>query len=219
MPKLIHQVGEMPDDFGYRCCRLERDGFLSIFSYLLNDRDKRYDLMYRRDAVVVMPVDFGKREVYMIEQPRYLRAFVENDDGRAAIGAGRNEEHDFDVRTDDILTYEFPAGIIDAGETKTEAALRELREETGLIVAEDALEEVAAYYPSVGGSTENLTAFIARVDGNTEMEHPEGDGHELIRTWLMSWDEAFALLDEGKIRTASCHLLMRELKLRSLKVH
>lgn len=213
----------MPDTFDYDCCRLERGGFLSIYSYGLNDRDRRYDLMYRRDAVVVMPVDFGRREVYMIEQPRYLRAFVEIGEGRGALeakaadadGGGAN----FTVRTDDILTYEFPAGIIDEGETKERTAVRELREETGLIVSEADLEEVAGYYPSIGGSTEHLTAFIAHVDGKTEMEQPVGDGHELIKTWLMTWDEAFAFLEEGKIRTASCHLLMRELKLRSLEVH
>jgi 8-oxo-dGTP pyrophosphatase MutT (NUDIX family) len=173
--------------------------------------------MYRRDAVVVMPVDSAKREVYMIEQPRYLRAFVENDDGREAIGADpAGKERGFNVSTEELMTLEFPAGIIDEGETKERAALRELQEETGLVVPEDALEEITGYYPSVGGSTEYITAFIAHIDDRTETVSPEGDGHEIIKTWLMSWDEAFTLLDGGKIRTASCHLLMRELKLRDV---
>ncbi|MEA3249372.1 MAG: NUDIX hydrolase [Patescibacteria group bacterium] len=217
MPKLINQIGQLPDDFDYRCCRLERGGFLSIYSYRLGDRDRRYDMMYRRNCVVVMPVDFARREVYMIEQPRYLRAFVENDDGRKAVEAGPNGDgRDFSIKTEELMTLEFPAGIIDKGETKEQAAIRELREETGLIVTEDALEEAAGYYTSVGGSTEHITAFIARVDGNTETEQPVGDGHELIKTWLMSWDEAFGLLNAGKIKTASCNLLMRELKLRDV---
>jgi 8-oxo-dGTP pyrophosphatase MutT (NUDIX family) len=215
MPRLINQIGRLPEDFDYKCCRLERSGFLSIYSYGLGGRDHRYDMMYRRDAVVVMPVDFAKREVYMIEQPRYLRAFVENSEGRGAVESGpEGTEHDFNIKTEELMTLEFPAGIIDEGETRLQTAVRELREETGLIVTEDALEEVAGYYPSVGGSTEYITAFIAHIDGQTGTEQPKGDGHELIKTWLMSWDEAFALLDEGKIRTASCNLLMRELKLK-----
>jgi len=218
MPSLIHQTGRLPDKFDYDCCRLERDGYLSIYSFGLRGRDKRYDLMYRRDTVVVMPVDFAKREVYVIEQPRYLRAFVENDAGRAAIEARPDGDgHEFSVGTDDLLTLEFPAGVIDEGETAVEAAMRELREETGLIVPEKAFEKVAGYYPSVGGSTEYVTAFIARVDDETVLERPGGDGNELIKTWLMSWDEAFGFMDTGKIRTVSCLLLMKELKLRSLK--
>ena len=229
MPRLINQTGQPPDKFDYDCCRLERDGYLSIYSFGLRGRDKRYDLMYRRDTIVVMPVNFAERKVYMIEQPRYLRAFVENDAGRAALGGlrrsppspsateGHSGEVDFEIRTDDLMTLEFPAGVIDEGETAIETAMRELREETGLIVPVDAFEKVAGYYPSVGGSTEYVTAFIARVDDRTALERPVGDGHELIKTWLMSWDEAFGFMDAGKIQTVSCLLLMKELKLRSLK--
>jgi nudix-type nucleoside diphosphatase (YffH/AdpP family) len=217
MPKLIHQTGQFPEKFDYRCCQLERGGFLSIYSYQLDDRDNRYDVMYRRDAVCVMPVDFARREVYMIEQPRHLRAFVEDEAGRDAITTGIDgKETDFTVDAEDVMTMEFPAGVIDDGETAEQTALRELREETGLIIETDALERLANYYMSVGGSTENTTAFMARVDENTAIEQPEGDGHELIKTWLMTWDEAFEMLDAGKIRTASTNLLLRELKLRDV---
>ena len=37
------------------------------------------------------------------------------------------------------LSWQFPAGAIEAGETPAQAAVRETREETGLIVAESAI--------------------------------------------------------------------------------
>jgi hypothetical protein len=172
--------------------------------------------MYRRDAVVVMPVDFGKRQVYMIDQPRYLRAFSENEQGRKAISSNpKSDNATFTIGKEELMTLEFPAGVIDEGEEPSKAALRELREETGIILPEDRLEKVAGYYPSIGGSTEFITAYIARMDETTEIEQPVGDGHELIRVWRMTFDEAFDRLKDGAIRTASSNVLMRELMLRS----
>jgi len=208
----------MPDKFGYQCCRIERKGFLSIFSFGLHDRKHRHDMMYRRDAVVVMPVHFERREIYMIEQPRFLRAFVETSEGATALAESNGgAETSFEVPIDTVLTPELPAGVIDEGESPRETALRELKEETGIVVPESALEEVATYYPSVGGTTERLTAFIAKLDDSAEFEKPEGDGAELIRVWKMTWDEAFDMIRNSEIKTASGNLLLRELMLRDAR--
>jgi len=218
MAELIHEIGQMPDKFGYRCCRLERQGFLSIYSFGLHDREHRHDLMHRRDAVVVLPVDFDQRVLYMVEQPRFIRAFVETAQGSEALQQTNNgQETDFEIPIETVLTPELPAGVIDANESPRQTAVRELKEETGITVSESALEEVATYYPSVGGTTERLTGFIAKLDDQTEFAPPEGDGFELIRVWKMSWDEAFDMLRNGEIKTASSHLLLRELMIRELQ--
>ncbi len=217
MAELIQEIGKMPDKFGYDCCRIERAGFLSIYSFGLTDRAHRQDMMYRRNAVVIMPANFAKREVYVIEQPRFLRAFVETGPGTTALAdTTKGKETSFQVQADAILTPELPAGIIDEGESRREAALRELKEETGIVIPDGSLEEIATYYPSVGGSTEQLTSFIAHVNDDTEFVEPQGDGFELIRVWKLTFDEAFDMLKRGEIKTASGNLLLRELRIRDI---
>lgn len=59
----------------------------------------------------------------------------------------------------EAYTWEFPAGTIDVGETPAGAAVRELREETGLQVAE--LRQIGAYYPDTGRLSVDSTGFFA----------------------------------------------------------
>jgi 8-oxo-dGTP pyrophosphatase MutT (NUDIX family) len=215
MAELIHEIGKLPEKFGYDCCRIERTGFLSIYSFGLTDRNHRHDMMYRHNAVVIMPADFEKREVYVIEQPRFVRAFLETGDGTKALSSAKTgHESSFSISSDTILTAEFPAGIIDEGESRRDAALRELEEETGIVVPNEALEEVSTYYPSVGGSSEQITAFIAHLNDRTKYVTPQGDGFEIIRVWKLTFDEVFDMLKNGEIKTASGNVLLRELMLR-----
>ena len=77
--------------------------------------------------------------------------------------------------------YNFPAGLIDAGETPEEAAKRELKEETGLdlIEVEDVIGES---YSAVGFSNEkNLTIVgTARGDFRKDME---SEYEEITSAW------------------------------------
>lgn len=82
-----------------------------------------------------------------------------------------------------------PKGHLEAGETAREAALREIREETGVkatIIAEEALEET---YALPRGGEKRVTYFLARFDGGIC-----ADDTQVKRAELLPLREALALL-------------------------
>lgn len=144
--ELIRRIGKEPKTFTYSDCRLERRGFLSVFSFAISGRAGRFDLMDRGHAVVVLPVDLRKRELYMIEQPQHAKAFVPPAPGAETLARAKTEgasPDSFTLDAKDVTLFELPAGMIDPGETPALAASRELREETGIVVAPEALRKVA----------------------------------------------------------------------------
>ena len=60
--------------------------------------------------------------------------------------------------------YNFPGGLIDAGETPTDAAKRELKEETGLNVV-SITKVLAPSYTAVGITDESVVTVIGKADG------------------------------------------------------
>jgi 8-oxo-dGTP pyrophosphatase MutT (NUDIX family) len=77
------------------------------------------------------------------------------------------------------VTVEFPAGLIDAGETPQDAALRELREETGFVgekckIVPQVSREVCM---SPGLTDESLHCVLVEVDLNNPYNHgtPKAD--------------------------------------------
>lgn len=81
--------------------------------------------------------------------------------------------------------YEFPAGLIDAGETIQDAAIRELKEETGLDVSE-VLLTLPAGYSSAGMTDERVAVVFCLVNG----EIVESTGKEEIHSTRISIDDA-----------------------------
>jgi len=216
--EIVRRIGEQPATYRYEDVRLERKGFLSVFSFQIGG-DGRRDLMDRGDAVVMLPVDFKRREIYMIEQPRHVKAFAATPEGRAALAAAGQgtPPGPFELPAASVTVLELPAGMIDPGETAAQAASRELREETGIVVAPEALRKVAEYFPSLGGTAERMTAFFAELPDPVEMGATDGDGHERIIVWKMTFEEAWEHLASGRIETASSMTLLRELKIRDLE--
>lgn len=79
-------------------------------------------------------------------------------------------------------SYEFAAGIIDEGETPAEAAIREVKEETGFIV--DEIKSLGTFYPSFGATNEIIYLFYAKCISreNTEKEVSEFITYELMKS-------------------------------------
>ncbi|WKZ29113.1 MAG: NUDIX domain-containing protein [Patescibacteria group bacterium] len=216
MIERIGRVGHAPERLVYRDLKLERKGFLSLFSFALESSSHRFDGMARGPAVVVLPADFARRELYMLHEIRPLKPFAHIAGPRETLSTLLEgaEVARCETSSDQARLYEMPAGMIDGDETPEEAAVRELREETGLIIPTRCLRRVASVFPSIGGSTEFVHLFIADLPETHAQDRGEalGDGGEEIEILKMGWDDAFALL-ETETMGVSSGLLLRELKI------
>ena len=184
MIEKVGRVGRAPERLLYRDLKLERKGFLSLFSFALEGSSHRFDGMARGPAVVVLPADFARRELYMLHEIRPLKPFAHvasaQETLRDLLASGSVAS--CEIEADHARIYEMSAGMIDGDETPEEAAVRELREETGLVISKDRLRWVASAFPSIGGSTELVHLFIADLPETHVQDRKEalGDGGEEI---------------------------------------
>ena len=99
--------------------------------------------------------------------------------------------------------YNFPAGLIDEGETAEEAAKRELKEETGLdLVSIEAV--LAPSYASPGTSDEQMKIVVCTCEGEL---HESIFADEEIQARWFSKEEAKQLLKEAYMSVRTQMLL------------
>ena len=95
------------------------------------------------------------------------------------------------------VMFEVPAGKIDPGEAPEEAALRELKEETGYTASD--IKLLTSFYPSVGYSEEVLYLYLCTglIEGETDFDENEAIDMEEVLV-----DDLFSMAMEGKINDA-----------------
>lgn len=163
-------------------------GFLSVKTYqciLNNDnvinREKLFKGKRDGSAVVIVPVTEDGNTILVV-QPR--------------------------VFTEDSIGVEVPAGYIDGNETPEEAALRELREETGYVPEE--LIPLASYYQDQGISSALNHAFLAI--NCKKVYEQELDESEYISYLECKFSEAIELVEEGTINDANSIIALTKAK-------
>lgn len=105
--------------------------------------------------------------------------------------------------------YELPAGLIDAGETPDIAAVREMKEETGLTF-EVYTEGDAAYrrpfFMGAGFTDESCNAIFGYASGTISRDELEDT--ESIQVLIVDKEEAQRILREEKVSIRAAYLLM-----------
>ena len=135
------------------------------------DKPVRRDIVRHNGSVVILAVDDSKKKDPLIVLERQYRH-----------AAGQ-------------FLYEVPAGKVDEGEDRLEAAQRELIEETGLRAKK--WKELTRYFASPGFVGEWMQVYLA--EGLTPGEaRPEPD--ERIEVLAVRLSEILRLIEAGEIR-------------------
>lgn len=114
----------------------------------------------------------------------------------------------------DCWLYELPAGLIDAGEDAETAAIREMKEETGLEFepytgGEDAMRR--PFFMGAGFTDETSTTVFGYASGEISREYQEET--ESIETILVDREEAKRILREERVSLRCAFLLMQFLQM------
>lgn len=109
---------------------------------------------------------------------------------------------------DDVL-YELPAGLIDAGETPECAAIREMKEETGLSFEVYTGGDAAyrrPFYMGAGFTDESCNAVFGYASGTVSRRDQEDT--ESIQVLIADKEEVRRILREEKVSIRAAYLLM-----------
>lgn len=108
-----------------------------------------------------------------------------------------------------IELLEMPAGVVEDNEDPREAAIRELKEETGYVTKD--VEFLTEYYPSCGYTNEKIFVYLAK--DLKEKQEQELDETEEIKVIEVNKEDAYKLLKEGKIYNAATQIALMWFKL------
>lgn len=98
---------------------------------------------------------------------------------------------------------ELPAGKLEPGEDPAVCAMRELREETGLIA--DELLPLGTVYPSPGYTDEIIYLYLAI---NVQQAKQQLDKDEFVNVEKMHFGEAIQLVMQGELRDAKSQIAL-----------
>jgi nudix-type nucleoside diphosphatase (YffH/AdpP family) len=170
-------------------------GYVTVTVAMLKPKDGEAhprEVVSFGDSACVLPYDPDRRVAMVIRMPRAPRLL-----------AGEAEP-----------LLEAVAGMVDAGETPAEAAIREAMEEAGLALK--AVETVATAWPSPGVLAERSSLFLAAYSpaDRTGTGGGVAGEHEAITLAETPLAELAAMADAGRLADLKTLTLVQTLRLR-----
>ena len=159
------------------------------FQVMLPSGAQTRDVVRAGKVIAVLPLDIERGEIVMIRQFRPA----------AHLANGKGE------------LIEIVAGRVEPGEALAETARRECQEEIG--VAPKALVELFSYLPTPGLTDEEVTFFVAAVDGSRVPERTHPTEGEYITVLRVPIDKALEALSKGTMRNGPLVLALHWLAL------
>ena len=137
-------------------------------------------------------------EVTLADGSESMREYIHHNGGSSVLAVDKEgyiylvEQFRYPYRE---MILEIPAGKLDKGESAYDCAIRELKEEVGLIAGE--LVDLGVIYPTPGYTDEPLHIFLA-----TAFEIGENclDEHELLNVKRIKFDDALQMVERNEIR-------------------
>lgn len=133
-------------------------------------------------------------------------SIVKDDDGKEKVVLIRQYRYPIDG-----YIYEFPAGLVDKGEDFGTAAIRELKEETGLTLEPIPVAEEyeKPYFTTIGMTDESCATVYGYASGKVTRKYQEDS--EEIEVILADKDEIRRILKEERVAIMCAYMLMHYL--------
>ena len=130
-------------------------------------------------------------DFFVLENPDWANIIALDTEGRVIlIRQWRHGTGEVEV--------EFPAGLVDPGESPEQTALRELKEETGYQAAR--VTRIGVVKPNLAYQQNSCSTFLA--EGCQKVAEPEFDRGEHVETFLVQPHQIGELVRGGQIRSA-----------------
>jgi len=148
------------------------------------------EVFERGSVVALLPYDPQRRKVILIEQFR--------------AGAIQGEQPPWLI--------ECIAGIVEAGESDDQVAIRESHEEAGCDIRQ--LHRISRYYVSPGGTTEECTLYCGIVDSTgIGGIHGLPEENEDIQVKVVDAEVAYTWVTDGTIKSSATIIALQWLQL------
>jgi len=157
-------------------------------------------LKVRRDEVRLPDGSLGTREY--IRHPGAVAIVPLFDDGRVLLERQFRYPHGREF-------IEVPAGKLEANEPHLDTAKRELLEETGYTAQE--WSRLGVIHTAIAYTNEAIEIFVAK---KLQLGERKLDAGEFLETLIVGFDEAIAMIRDGRItdaKTVAALLLVKDL--------
>jgi len=134
-------------------------------------------------------------EDYLVVEPK-----IKNESGISGVAILPVKENRFGLvkvyrHPVAAFGWEVPRGFIDNNESSEDAAIRELKEETGLTCAKSELQSLGTITPEPGIISAKVNIYMANVNNTESMEQEDELGHVDFR-WFTSQEVTKLVQDQ-----------------------